>query len=203
MTQLEINGINFPVDPAMQTWRELIEDLENNRIGKGKAISSVHIDGTEVQGFREESALTRPLNTIDEIKIELVDMSQLVADAVKDCDSFLLSLQTAMVDAADTFRQQQLDQANQKLTEIYQSIKMLVSLLKGLEISFQNQGGSVLQPSVDQLVNEMGPTLEGLIDAQSSQDWILVADILEFELAAAVSNYEQVVQSFKKTLGIV
>jgi hypothetical protein len=29
MPQLEINGINLPVNPALYTWRELLEELES------------------------------------------------------------------------------------------------------------------------------------------------------------------------------
>jgi hypothetical protein len=49
----------------------------------------------------------------------------------------------------------------------------------------------------------MGPTLESLIESQSQQDWILVADILEFELLANVSGFEQSLAAFKQRLRMV
>jgi hypothetical protein len=29
MPQLEINGINLPINPALHTWQELLEELES------------------------------------------------------------------------------------------------------------------------------------------------------------------------------
>jgi hypothetical protein len=46
----------------------------------------------------------------------------------------------------------------------------------------------------------MGPNLESLIEAQGQQDWILVADILEFELSASMSSFEPVLVALKQKL---
>jgi hypothetical protein len=199
MTQLEINGVNFPVDSAHTTWGQLLEELETKRISKGNGIASIYFDGSEIAQFRHGDMLAKPLDAVGEIKIESASMNDMVKAAVIDVDSFLLSLQTAMVDAAETFRNQMLDQANQKLIEIFHGIKMLVSLLKGLEISVLAQNGSN-SANVDRLLEEMGPTLESLIEAQGQQDWILVADILEFELSASMSSFEPVLVALKQKL---
>jgi hypothetical protein len=48
----------------------------------------------------------------------------------------------------------------------------------------------------------MGPTLESIIEAQNQHDWILVADILEFELLVHLSSFERSLVSFKDRLSI-
>ena len=49
--QLEINGINLPVHPALHTWQDLLQELESKHLGQGKMISSVRFDGNEVSNF--------------------------------------------------------------------------------------------------------------------------------------------------------
>ncbi len=201
MPQLEINGINLPVNSSFYTWRELLEELESKHLGEGKVIGSVHFDGEEVTEFRDESVLTRPIRSIAEVKIDAVSLREMVTSAVVESETYLLNLETSLVDVAETFRQQQADQANSKLTQVFEGIKMFVALLRGIELSLFN--GSNNGPSrVEQTFEEMTPTLESLIQAQTQKDWVLVADILEFELLANLSGLERNLTEFRQLLGV-
>jgi hypothetical protein len=199
MQQLEINGINLPLNPAMHTWQDLLDELESTHLGEDKVISSVIFDGSEVLQFRDRETLNRSLQSIGEVKIEAVVLEEMLRRAMFDAEGYLLSLQTSMVDTAETFRHQRLDEANDKLSQVLQGIKMLAALLQGIELSLTAQGK--LGPGgVERVLTEMGPTLEGLIDSQTQKDWILVADILEFELLANLASFEQTILEFKQKL---
>jgi len=201
MLQLEINGINLPVNPSLNTWREVLAELESKHLGEGKVIGSVHFDGEEVTEFRDESVLTRPIQSIAEVRIDAVSLREMVTSAVVESETYLLSLETSLVDVAETFRQQQADQANSKLTQAFEGIKMFVALLRGIELSLSS--GSNQGPSrVEQTFEEMTPTLESLIEAQTQKDWVLVADILEFELLANLSSLERNLTEFRQLLGV-
>jgi len=199
MPHLEINGINLPVNPAICTWRELLEELESKHLGAGKVIGSVHFDGTEVGGFRDEAILGRPIQTIEEVRIEAVSLHDMVTSALIESEGYLLSLQTSLVDVAEKFRQQQTDPANTKLTQVFEGVKMFVALLRGIELSLVD-GLDHNQSTVEQLFAEMTPTLQSLIESQIQRDWVLVADILEFELLANLSSFERILTEFRQLL---
>jgi hypothetical protein len=200
MPELEINGINLPVGPEVHNWNQLLQELESKHLRRGQAIVSVHFDGDEIIQFRSSEYLDRPLHSIGEVRIEAKPLQLMAKDAVQDAHRYLVNLQSSLADVADAFRNQLIDQANAKLSETFQGIKMLVSLLEGIELSLTGQykSGST---QVENAVVEMGPTLESLIEAQTQQDWILVADILEFELICNLTALEQTVQDFKHKLG--
>jgi hypothetical protein len=200
MPELEINGINLPVGPEVHNWNQLLQELESKHLRRGQAIVSVRFDGDEIIQFRSSEYLDRPLHSIGEVRIEAKPLQLMAKDAVQDAHRYLVNLQSSLADVADAFRNQLIDQANSKLSETFQGIKMLVSLLEGIELSLTGQykSGST---QVENAVVEMGPTLESLIEAQTQQDWILVADILEFELICNLTALEQTVQDFKQKLG--
>ncbi len=202
MPQLEINGINLPVGPQVHNWSQLLQELEAKHLGRGQAIASVHFDGDEILQFRDSEYLDRPLHSIGEVKVEAKPLRLMAKDAVEDAHRFLVSLQASLADIADAFRNLQTEQANTKLSEVFQGVKMLLSLLEGIELSLTGQykTGST---QVENAVVEMGPTLESLIEAQTQEDWILVSDILEFELLCNLTSLEQTVQGFKQELGAV
>jgi hypothetical protein len=200
--QLEINGINLPVHPALHTWQDLLQELESKHLGQGKMISSVRFDGNEVLQFREAECLSRPLQYLGDIQVQASPMEDMVKSAITEAEGYLVTLQTSLVEVAEAFRRQLANEANNKLSQVFEGIKMLAALLQGVELSLSgqyHQGPS----SVAVILGEMGPTLESLIESQGQQDWILVADILEFELLANVSGFEQSLAAFKQRLRMV
>ena len=201
MPDLEINGIHMPIRPEIHNWEQLLNELETKHLSTGHVISSVTFDGDEVIQFRDVELLRRPLHSIGGVKVEAVRMEQMVKEAIKDSEGYLITLQTSLADIADSFRSQLLEQANTKLSQVYEGIKMLVALLQGIELSIsgQYQTGST---EVELALEEMGPTLESLIEAQSQKDWILVADILEFELLTNLATLERTILGYKQKLGI-
>jgi hypothetical protein len=197
--QLEINGINLPVHPGLHTWQDLLQELESKHLGQGKMISSVRFDGSEVIQFREAECLNRPLQYLGEIQVQASPMEDMMKSAVVEAEGYLVTLQTSLVEVAEAFRLQLINEANTKLSQVFEGVKMLAALLQGVELSLSgqfHQGPS----SVAQVLAEMGPTLESLIESQGQQDWILVADILEFELVANVSGFELSLAAFKQRL---
>ena len=197
--QLEINGINLPVHPGLHTWQDLLEELESKHVGQGKMISAVRFDGSEVLQFREVACLNRPLQYLGEIQVEASPLEDMVKSAVTEAEGYLVTLQTSLVEVAEAFRHHLANEANSKLSQVFEGIKMLAALLQGVELSLSGQFHQG-PTSVAQILAEMGPTLESLIESQGQQDWILVADILEFELLANVSGFEQSLAAFKQRL---
>lgn len=197
--QLEINGINLPVHPGLHTWEDLLQELESKHVGQGRMISSVRFDGDEVLQFREAEVLNRPLQHLNGIQVQASPMEDMVRSAVAEAEGYLVTLQTSLVEVAEAFRHQLAEEANSKLSQVFEGIKMLAALLQGVELSLsgQYQQGPT---SVAAVLTEMGPTLEGLIESQGQQDWILVADILEFELLANLSGFEHSLAAFKQRL---
>jgi hypothetical protein len=197
--QLEINGINLPVHPALHTWQDVLQELESKHLGQGKMISSVRFDGNEVIQFREAEFLSRPLQHLGEIQVQAVPMEEMVKSAVTEAEGYLVTLQTSLVEVAEAFRHQLVNEANNKLSQVFEGIKMLAALLQGVELSLSGQYHQG-PTSVAEILAEMGPALESLIESQGQQDWILVSDILEFELLANVSGFEQSLSAFKQRL---
>ncbi len=197
MPQLDINGINLPVGAEIHNWEQLLRELETKHLKQNQVISSVHFDGDEILQFRDTEHLGRTLHSISEVRVEAKPLQQMVKEALDEASRFSVSLQTSLADIADGFRSQLIDQSNSKLSEVLQGIKMYIALLEGIELSLTGQykTGST---QVERIVEEMGPSLESLIEAQNQHDWILVADILEFELLSNLTSFERVMLEFKR-----
>jgi len=198
VSQIEINGVQTTINSGLSTWRELLTELESTRLTRGQVIASVEFDGDEVLQFREEDVLIRPLHGIGQIRIAAVGMKQLALSAVEDATRYLQSLELSIVDVAECFRNQLVDQANIKLRQVLEGMKLFVAILRGIELSLDTAPNST--SVVEAGIEQMKPTIESVIEAQTANDWALLADLLEYELTASLSSFEPTVAEFKSKL---
>jgi len=199
MVQIQINGMDAKLQAPPSTWRELLIDVEASCLQPNQVISSVQFDGAEVEAFRDEDILMRPLGTVGEIRIAAVDMRELSLDALRDSHKHIESLAVAIVDAAELYRNLDSAAANENLPRILEGIKLYMAILRGFELSLTTT--PAITPSiVERTIEQMKPVLEALITAQQDRDWQLLADILEYELISELSAFEPVVEQFKLQL---
>ena len=199
MSQLAFNGNTTPIDGGLHTWQELLTDLESKRLSEDEVISSVHFDGDEVVYFRGDSALKVELDSVHEVRVEAIRRTEMLSGAVQESEAYLTSLKTSMVEVAETFRSGKPDQANARLQQVFEGAKMFVALLRGVELALP---GASDESAVEKTLVQMGTTLQGLIKAQSEQDWTLVADILEYELASDFNTFEEILSGFRSRVGL-
>jgi hypothetical protein len=198
MSQLDINGVHVEMNPACRTWRDLLLDVESRRLEAGEVIASVKFNGDEVPSFRDDRVLSRPLQSLAEIRIEVVPKAELSRGALQEAETYLGKLKLFIVDVAETFRIGDADPANAKLQQLLEGIKMLAALARGIELSLDS--GEFKASSVERTLEQMRPALEELINAQLKRDWTLVADILEYEILAHFSRFEETLNEFNKQL---
>jgi hypothetical protein len=200
MSQLTLNGNHTPIDHGFQTWQQLLADLESNRLTDNEVIASVHFDGDEIMNFRQDEALKLPLDSIQEVRVEAIGRNEMLSDAVQEAEAYLASLNASMLEVAEKFRNGKPDQANPRLQQVFEGIKMFVALLRGVELSLDGPA-SAQGSTVEKTLEQMGKTLHDEIKAQTQQDWTLVADILEYELASDLHAFEEVLAGFKSRIG--
>lgn len=201
MPQLVFNGNPVPINPALHCWQDLLAELESRQLGPNDVIASVHFDGDEVVAFRGSEALTMNLSAIDEVRVTALDREEVAREAIVQAESYLHSLESAAVEVAEMFRCHKVPQANAGLQELLTGIKMYVGLLRGIDLSLSGAAAST-HDLIDQSLNPMAATLEEQIKAQAKQDWMLVADILEYELAAQLTGFESILTAFKSHSGV-
>jgi hypothetical protein len=99
---------------------------------------------------------------------------------------------------AEVFRQHDIGRANYLLAQLAQNLQALIVLVQELRGPITSVGSAVNLPS-DQEAEKLVSMLEMLVTAQSSQDWLTVADVLEYdmdpELRTWLERFESVRQA--------
>ena len=97
---------------------------------------------------------------------------------------------------AELFRRQDLEPANAGLTMLSSELGDLVAMIGVM------QGPLAVDPArlvldgaaPDEQIARLGSWLESMVSAQESQDWLTVADILEYDLEPLVRGWRDILQ---------
>lgn len=192
MARVLVNNEATTVENGLKTLGELLDWADRCSAGRGQLVTAVRLDGVDEPSFRDETLAGTPLETVATVEFDAVDPAALVAESVSEAREGLTGLREHTLDVARRFRGTRVANANQGLAELTQGLGTLVSLVDAL--------GGALGISLEKLTANGRPVV-GLIDdlaqplvaigqAQAQEDWVTVADILEFDLEPALAGCE-------------
>jgi len=173
-----------------KSWEELLAWADRTSADLGLLVTAVRLDGVDEPSFREPGVAARPLETVDVIEIDAATPASLVAESLDDALAGLEGLRTHATDVARRFRGNRLAQANAGLAELTQGLGTLVTLVEAVSGAMGIPIDTVVldgRPAFA-VIEDLGQPLTELTDAQQQQDWVTVADILEFDLEPAISR---------------
>lgn len=109
-----------------------------------------------------------------------IDHPTLVA-CMTDATDGMQQLTDDVTTLAEVFRQHDIGRANYLLAQLAQNLQALIVLVQALRGPITSAGSIVNLPS-DQEAEKLVSMLEMLVTAQGTQDWLTVADVLEYDM---------------------
>ena len=189
MTSLAIGGRDRAFDPTWKTWGDLLSAVDHDLEGTGLIVTDSRFDGVDESTFRSPAFLERPLEDFQEIALDTAEPRALINRSLDEAEVALEALLQAAGRVGASYRGHDTGSANRALTLLTEGLSMLVSTFGAL--------GQVLEVDIESLlcdgqpfatrVEAIGAALESLIAAHQEQDWVTVADVLEYDIEAGLS----------------
>lgn len=190
MTRVLLNDEPLAPENAHKTWGELLAWADRTSADRGLLVTAVRLDGVDEPSFREPGLSTRGIESVGVIEIDAATPASLVAESLDDALTGLEGLRTHATDVARRFRGNRLALANAGLAELTQGLGTLVSLVEAVGGAMGIPIDAVVldgRPALA-VIEDLGQPLTELTAAQRQQDWVTVADILEFDLEPALAR---------------
>jgi hypothetical protein len=191
MRRVSVNGIQQPFENLPDYWGKLLERIDRDADLRGEVVTAVRFDDVEQPAFREEALCACPLAELDSIEVETTARRALIDDALAHGVISCQALATAARDARALFRAGDAAAACRTLVEFGEGIRSLVVLVGAVAAacgtafdSAETKGRSV-SDDVHALIRQ----LEDVVAAQQADDWLTVADILEYEFEAGLEGW--------------
>ena len=192
MTVYCVNGLAHEAGYDLKTWGDLLARLEEGTGPERAVVTAVRFGGVDEPSYREEDVLQRGLDSLEDVDIEATQASELIDSAVSAAAEGLGPLADNARDAADAFRRHDLDIARAALAEVVDSLQMLTAVTAA--IARLDENGPVAGGDAEAFLLRLGRCLEALVEGNANEDWIGVADVLEYELADLIPAWQPAVR---------
>ncbi len=186
---LLVNGCRTSVEETLRTWGDLVGFLDRQLADTGQVVTAVRLDGVEEPAFRDPGLCAAALSELRSVEVESGSPQDLARRCLVDASDALQTLGRAATEAADSFRFGRIDEGRQALEQIGQGLITVLRIIAA--------AGLALRPELDAAAHD-GQTLASLtvcldravsdlVAGQQNQDWVAVADVLEFDLEPATT----------------
>jgi len=164
----------------------------------GSYIRRIWLDDQEFPSDDREALQTKPTD-IGSLKVELANLKDLLATNLVNALDYLKELIPGFEKAADLFRTGNEQEANKYYLQILDGIDWFSQVVSIIMNS--DPGEMELTDADDENVQARQKKLTGLmsqmLEANENQDWVLLADILEYEMLPFYKVWENILSKLE------
>jgi hypothetical protein len=191
MPQIFVNDVPQELENTPETWGELLNSLDERAAKAGVILSAARFDGVDEPSFREPPAVMRPLNAVGRVDVETAVPSAFLRECLLEAIQPLQESADKAKALAEIYRGQDVSRGHlglQALASELGAAAVLADMLSG-PLSIDLNAISSEGVSAAQHLQQLGTTVDQLVSAQEAQDWLTVADILEYDLDPAIRRW--------------
>ena len=164
----------------------------------GSYIRQMWLDGKEFPSDDREALQKNP-SDIDSLEVELANLKDLVATNLANALDYLKKLIPGCEQAADLFRAGNEQEANKYYLQILDGIEWFSQVVS--VIMSPDEGETELPDTDDESLEvrqkKLTDLMSQMLEANQNQDWVLLADILEYEMVPFYKDWEKILSKLE------
>jgi hypothetical protein len=192
MPNVFLNGSPYALDPIPATWNDLINGLDRRLETDGLAIAAVRFDGVDEAGFRDAAQLARPLTPSLIVEVDAEPQGALILRCLDEASASIPEIAQAAIDLAANYRLVDVTEANAQLGIFAEALSNLMALVAAagqvLRVDLLTAPPRAGGLAAADVIPQLDAALKALAEAHAGQDWITLADGLEYDVAPLVSH---------------
>jgi hypothetical protein len=180
-----------------ETLGDLLSHIEKVGVAQGNVVRSIKIDGQESSPDSSEAQRTQ-ISEIATLELEISTLADMINKNIENADAYLIRLIPGIEKSVELFRIGNEQEANKFFVKIVDGIdwfsQVLDIILTAKEISPETvfEGKSIQ----DRRTSLVGLTQQ-MVDANKNQDWVLLADLLEYEILPYYQEWSNLLPGFR------
>ena len=180
-----------------ETLGDLVLHIEKEGVAQGNVVRSIQIDGKE---SRPDSPVARktPLSEIETLEIEISTLSDIVNKNIENADAYLIRLIPGIEKSVELFRMGNEQEANKFFINIIDGIDWLSQVLDMILAAKAISPDTVFDgKSIQDRQASLVDFTQQMVDANKNQDWVLLADLLEYEILPYYQEWSNLLPRFR------
>ena len=164
----------------------------------GSYIRRIWLDDQEFPSDDREALQKKP-SDIDSLEVELANLKDLVATNLANALDYLKKLIPGFEQAADLFRAGSEQEANKYYLQILDGIDWFSQVVS--VIMSPDKGETEMPDTDDESLEvrqkKLTDLMTQMLEANENQDWVLLADILEYEMVPFYKDWEKILSKLE------
>ena len=164
----------------------------------GSYIRRIWLDDQEFPSDDREALQKKP-SDIDSLEVELANLKDLVATNLANALDYLKKLIPGCEQAGDLFRAGNEQEANKYYLQILDGIEWFSQVVS--VIMSPDEGETELpdtdNESLEVRQKKLTDLMSQMLEANENQDWVLLADILEYEMVPFYKDWEKILSKLE------
>ncbi len=177
--------------PQAKNLGEVISELEATFQLKGEVICEIQVNGIAISEEDEVRLGATPVTEIESLIICSSEPARLIDQALGSCKEFIPHVKQSCIRTSEKLRGTDAAGAQNQFIETMEGCYWLVDTLRHVRGASKNS-------NLDQWTvyeNKMASVVREVVTAFEAKDYVLVADLLEYELSEAVAAWETVLSA--------
>ena len=173
-------------------------------IPEGKVIKNIAINGTQYDDLMLDADKSKAfkLGDADEIKITTMSQLELINGSLNAAITFLKEFKTGIVKTTDEIRWGNSVTGFKDFSAYLSGLTMFIQIMEKISQFLKVDYNNLVYDgkSVQTYFNDLEKILSSVLSTQVEQDYVLLADIVEFELKPNIDIWENVLKDMKNKI---
>jgi|GEM_PF-1294972 len=201
-----IDSVATSLDKNYTNLEEIICDIAINCLCPGKNIETIILNGqyySEKTPHEAQKILSSSINTIE---IHTTDNHEVFLQFLEQGNHIIKVLEASAAKIADLFRfaQKDVPKILQSYIDLLSSYQDFINMIEQSNDLFQLNLNQIIQKelSVNIMIKSMEKLLDKMVFAQEKEEWIILADLLEYEFIPLIKKWPILLCSIKKSYNL-
>ena len=195
--KLLINGKEEIGSGIGETLGDFLLHIEKIGLVQGNVVRSIKLNGHESSSDSNVNRNMR-LSEIETLEIEVTNLSDIVDKNIENADAYLIKLIPGIEKSVELFRMGNEQEANQFFINIIDGVDWLSQVLDMiLEAKAISPDAVFDGKSIQERRDSLITFTQQMVDANKNKDWVLLADLLEYEILPYYQEWSNLIPHFR------
>ncbi len=197
--EILLNGKPLPVEGLDDDSRlsELVKTVEESLKGSGSTVVDILADGESLSPDDLEKLEETRVVAFTKIELICATAQEMVRLAIQDGGEGLQHLEQLALETASDLRVGRIKDAMENYLQFIDGIEWFSTMLNNADRAFAAaMAESSIEPERQSLLERLATQTEAVQNAQESEDWVGLADILEYEFPELLQDGKKLFERF-------
>lgn len=193
MTTITLNNRIFKDQKIKtSTLNDLMDQLLESHLSNEEVITGISINGKLLSVQEENDFLIKEVDLFEQIDFKVQSTLDLAFEALNSCSGYIDVVIDRTFELVALYQANEIDHANQKFGDAIEIVDLFVQLITKIHKTLKTQLGPDYKKSqnIQNLEIHLLSVIKGLLPAKEKNDWIMLCDLLEYELIDNLTQWK-------------